>query len=93
MLVLAMAAFAASTIAMQPADTAKPIRVALVCAKSSQKTSGLTKICYYGCTKSEGALTLTAYEACPRWTPRWRREASTFLAPVPDRMQSHSMVT
>jgi hypothetical protein len=72
MLVLAMAAFAASTIAMQPADTAKPIRVALVCAKSSQKTSGLTKICYYDCGGSEGAVTVKTYEACPRRKLRWQ---------------------
>jgi hypothetical protein len=72
MLVLAMAAFAASAIAMEPADTAKPIRVALVCAKSSQKTAGLTKICYYDCGGSEGAVTVKTYEACPRRKLRWQ---------------------
>jgi hypothetical protein len=69
MMVLAMAAFA---IAMEPADAARPIRVALVCAKSSQKTSGLTKICYYDCAGSEGAVTVKTYEACPRRKLRWQ---------------------
>jgi hypothetical protein len=39
-------------------------------SKSGEKVSGLTKICYYSSAKSEGALTKTTYETCPRWTPR-----------------------
>ena len=74
MIVLALAAFtaSASAAAAQPPDLAKPIRVALFCTKSSQQTSGLTKICYYDCAGTEGAITVKTYDTCPRRTPRWR---------------------
>jgi hypothetical protein len=72
MIILALAILTASASMTEPPDTAKPIRVALVCAKSSQKTSGLTKICYYDCGGSEGAVTVKTYEACPRRKLRWQ---------------------
>jgi hypothetical protein len=73
-IVLALAFFtaSASAIAEEAPRTAKPSRVPLLCTKSGEKVSGLTKICYYSCAKSEGAMTVTTYEACPHWTPRWR---------------------
>jgi hypothetical protein len=72
MIVLALAAFTASAIAAESPDSSKPFSVAMVCTKSSQQTSGLTKICYYDCAGSEGAITVKTYEPCPRWKPRWR---------------------
>jgi hypothetical protein len=69
---LVVFAMSAPAIAEDASRSAKPSRVPLLCTKSGEQVSGLTKICYYGCAKSEGALTVTAYEACPRWTPRWR---------------------
>ena len=35
----------------------KPITVAMFCTQSSEQISGLTKVCYYRCGKSEGAMT------------------------------------
>lgn len=74
MLVLALTVFtvSASAIASESPDPAKPFKVAIVCTKSSQRASGLTKICYYDCAGSEGAITVKTYDACPRRTFRWR---------------------
>ena len=52
--------------------TVKLSRVAFLCTESAELISGLTKICYYNCARSEGAMTVATYEACPRWTSRWR---------------------
>jgi hypothetical protein len=74
MIVLALAVFAvsASATTAETPSSAKPFKVAIFCTKSSQQTSGLTKICYYDCAGKEGAMTRKTYDACPRWTPRWR---------------------
>jgi ABC-type anion transport system duplicated permease subunit len=34
--------------------------------KSGEQVSGLTKICYYNCARSAGAMTATKYEDFPR---------------------------
>jgi hypothetical protein len=74
MTILALAAFAvsASTIAAAPPPGATPFEVAMFCTKSSQQTTGLTKICYYDCAGSEAAMTARIYEPCPHRTLRWR---------------------
>jgi hypothetical protein len=74
MIVLALTVFtmSASAIAAESTNTAKPFTVAMFCTKSGQKASGLTKICYYDCGGTEGALTTKTYEPCPRRTLRWR---------------------
>jgi hypothetical protein len=74
MIVLALAIFTVSAPAMaaESPDSSKPFAVAMVCTKSGQKISGLTKICYYNCGASEGAITVQTYEPCPSWKPRWR---------------------
>jgi hypothetical protein len=74
MIVLALAVFAvsASATTAETPSSAKPFKVAMFCTKSSQQTSGLTKICYYDCAGKEGAITVKPYEPCPRWKPRWR---------------------
>ena len=74
MIILALTVFtvSASAIAAEAPDPSKPVRVSMVCTKASQKISGLTKICYYDCAGSEGAITVQTYETCPRWKPRWR---------------------
>ena len=69
---LTVLTMSASAIAAESTNTAKPFTVAMVCTKSGQKTSGLTKICYYDCGGSEGAMTAKTYEPCPRRTLRWR---------------------
>lgn len=45
--------------------SAKPLRVAVVCFKSGETTSGMNKICYYNCLGSEAAITVGAAELCP----------------------------
>ena len=74
MIILALTVFtvSASAIAAETPDPSRPVTVSMVCTKSSQQISGLTKICYYDCAGSEGAITVQTYEACPRWKPRWR---------------------
>jgi hypothetical protein len=74
MIVLTLTIFtvSASAIAAESPPTAKPFRVAVVCNKSGEQTSGLTKVCYYDCAGSEGAIAVKAYDHCSRWTPRWR---------------------
>ena len=81
MIVLALAAFAVSASATEAASGAKPIKVAVFCTKSSQQSSGLTKICYYDCAGREGAVKVKVYDACPRWTPRWRLNRSGPFGP------------
>jgi hypothetical protein len=82
-MVLALAVLAASlsAFAEQSPLTGEPYRLPLLCNKSGEKISGLTKICYYSCAKSEGAMTATTYEACPRWTIRWKLNRNAQFGP------------
>jgi hypothetical protein len=71
--VLAFAIFAASApAAAEETRGSKPTKMSMLCTKSSQQTSGLTKVCYYDCGGAEGAITVKLYDSCPGWTPRWR---------------------
>jgi hypothetical protein len=79
-LALAVVATSASAFAQELPAAAKS-RVPLLCKQSSERVSGLTKICYYVCARSEGALTVTTYEPCPRWTPRWRLNRTGHFGP------------
>jgi hypothetical protein len=90
MIVLALAAFtiSASAIAAESSPLEKPFRVAVFCTKSGEQTSGLTKVCYYNCVKSEGALTVKTYEACPGWTPRWRLNRAGHFGPNPRQLMN-----
>ena len=74
MIIAVLTAFAVSALAIaaEAPPTVKPFQVALVCTKSSQKISGLTKICYYNCGGSEAAMTVKTYEPCPRHKLRWQ---------------------
>jgi hypothetical protein len=74
-----VAASASSAYAAPP--TGGPFRLPLLCTRSGEKISGLTKICYYSCAKSEGAMTATTYEDCPRWTARWQLNKSAQFGP------------
>ena len=71
MIIMALTVFTMSAITVEPSP-AKPFRVAIFCTKSGQKASGLTKICYYDCGSTQGAMTTKTYEPCPRRTLRWR---------------------
>jgi hypothetical protein len=81
--VLALAVFVLPVCAMaeESSRTAKPPKVPIICTKSDEQVSGLTKICYYTCAKSEGAITVATYQACPRWTTRWRLNRSGHFGP------------
>ena len=82
-IVLALGVLAASSSAFaeQSPLTREPYRLPLLCNKSGETISGLTKICYYSCAKSEGAMTATTYEDCPRWTVRWQLNKSAQFGP------------
>jgi hypothetical protein len=82
-IVLALAVLAASSSAFAERSplTGEPYRLPLLCKKSGEKISGLTKICYYSCAKSEGAMTAATYEACPRWTTRWQLNRTAQFGP------------
>lgn len=83
MITLALAAFtvSASAIAAGSPDFPRPVKVAMFCTKSGQQISGLTKICYYDCAGSEGAMTARTYEPCPRRTLRWRLNRTGSFGP------------
>jgi hypothetical protein len=81
-LVMAALMISASAIAgVAPRHQAKSSKAAILCTKSGFKSAGLTKICYYDCGGSEGATTVKVYEACARWTPRWRLNQSSQFGP------------
>jgi hypothetical protein len=82
-IVLALVVLAASSSAFaeQSPLTPEPYRLPLLCNKSGEKISGLTKICYYSCARSEAAMTATMYEACPRWTARWNLNRNAQFGP------------
>jgi hypothetical protein len=81
--VLALVVFAASVpaVAEETPRRAKPAKMSMFCTMSSQQTSGLTKVCYYSCGEAEGAITVKPYDACPRWTPRWRLNKTAQYGP------------
>jgi hypothetical protein len=82
-IVLALAVLAASSSAFaeQSPLTGDAYRLPLLCNKSGEKISGLTKICYYSCAKSEGAMMAMMYEVCPRWTVRWKLNRNAQFGP------------
>ena len=82
-IVFALAVLAASSSAFskQLPLTGEPYRLHFLCNNSGEKISGLTKICYYSCAKSEGAMTTRTYEACPRWTTRWKLNRNAQFGP------------
>jgi hypothetical protein len=65
-IVLALAVFTASISSIAIAEA----RVGLICTKSSQQTSGLTKICYYNCAGTERCHDGTNLRALPALDPR-----------------------
>jgi hypothetical protein len=80
-LALAVFAASASAIAEEAPRTSKSSRVPFVCVNSGEKLAGLNKICYYSCARSEGAVTVAAYEACPHWKPHFRLSRNAQFGP------------
>jgi hypothetical protein len=59
--------------AKQSATEARSSRVTVLCTKSGERVvSGLTKICYFNCGKSERALQVTTYKPRPHRALRWQ---------------------
>lgn len=81
-IVLALAVFAASaSVAAESPRTSKLPKVPLLCTNSGEKVGGLNKICYYSGARSEGAVAVAAYEACPRWKPQSRLSRNAQFGP------------
>jgi hypothetical protein len=40
-------------------------KMAVMCFKTGEQTSGMNKICYYNCLGSEAAITIGAVQLCP----------------------------
>jgi hypothetical protein len=75
-------AMPAVAVAKQSVPEAKASRASLLCTKSSERVvSGLTKICYFHCGKSERALKVTTYEACPHRALRWQLNHDSAYGP------------
>lgn len=60
--------------AVLPASSlaAKQFNVTMICRKFGDRSSGLTKVCYYDCGGPEAATTVNLYDECPSWKLRWR---------------------
>jgi hypothetical protein len=43
----------------------KPMKLALVCFKTAEETSGMNKLCYYDCAGSRAAITVGSAQLCP----------------------------
>jgi hypothetical protein len=81
-LALGMGAVPTMTAAKPSAPEGKASRVTVLCTKSSERVvSGLTKICYFHCGKSERALKVTTYDACPRRALRWQLNHNAAYGP------------
>jgi hypothetical protein len=78
MIIQALALF---TVFTAEPPTVAPTLVSMVCTKSGQQTSGLTKVCYYNCAGWEGAMTAKTYEPCPVRTLRWRLNRTGSFGP------------
>jgi hypothetical protein len=81
-LALCVDAMSTPTVAKQSIAEGKSARVTVVCTRSSEHVvSGLTKICYFRCGRSERALKVTTYEACPRRALRWQLNHNAAYGP------------
>jgi hypothetical protein len=92
-LALTVCAMPSVTEAKQSVAEARATRVTVLCTKSSEHVvSGLTKICYFNCGKSERALKVTTYEACPHRALRWQlnHDAAMVRACLHDRALKRS---
>jgi hypothetical protein len=81
-LALGFLAIPTSAISEELPRPAKAPKLPIVCTKSSEQISGLNKICYYSCAKSDGTMTVPTYEICPGWTPRWRLSRTAHAGPT-----------
>src|SRR6266403_940330 len=59
----------------------KKFKMTLICTKFGDRSSGLTKVCYYDCSGFEAATAVNVYDECPSWTPRWRLNQNSQFGP------------
>ena len=81
MIVLALTVFTACAIAAEARDSAKPFAVSMIFTKSSQQSSGLSKVCYYNCGETEGAMRVQIYDVCPHRMLHWRLNRTGSFGP------------
>jgi hypothetical protein len=60
---------------------AKKFKVTIICRKFGDRSSGLTKVCYYDCGGSEAATAVNLYDECPNWKSRWRFNRNSQFGP------------
>jgi hypothetical protein len=81
-LALSIGAIPTMTAAKPSASEGKASRTTVLCTKSSERVvSGLTKICYFHCGKSERALKVTTYQVCPHRALRWQLNHNAAYGP------------
>lgn len=79
-LALAILTICASAVAADLREANK-FKVTLICTKFGDRSSGLTKVCYYDCSGFEAATAVNVYDQCPSWTPRWRLNQNSQFGP------------
>lgn len=70
-----------SAVAAESSLAAKKFKVTIICRKFGDRSSGLTKVCYYDCNGFEAAIAVHVYDECPSWTPRWRLNQNSQFGP------------
>lgn len=80
-LAAAMLTMCVSVVTAESSFAAEKIRVTIICRKFGDRSSGLTKVCYYDCGGAEAATAVNLYDACPGWTPRWRLNRNNQFGP------------
>jgi hypothetical protein len=81
LLAFAILTMCVSAVAAESSLAAKKFKVTLICTRFGDRSSGLTKVCYYDCSGSEAATAVNLYDDCPSWTPRWRLNRNSQFAP------------
>ena len=71
-LAFAILTMCVSAVVAKSSLAAKKFKVTIICRKFGDRSSGLTKVCYYHCGGSEAATAGNLYDKCPSWTPRWQ---------------------
>jgi hypothetical protein len=80
-LALAILTICASAVAAESLREANKFKGTLICTKFGDRSSGLTKVCYYDCSGFEAATAVNVYDECPSWTPRWRLNRNSQFGP------------
>lgn len=81
-LAFAILTMCVSAVAAESSLAAKKFKVTIICRKFGDRSSGLTKVCYYDCGGSEAATAVNLYDECPSWKLRWWfNRTSQFFGP------------